>query len=85
MTRYTVFLASPVAEAFSTFKPREKTQLLKLLRRLQSDPFLQGDYTEQDLIGRPMSVIIVGRMAVVFWADHAVKEIKVLDIRPAGH
>ena len=31
-----------------------------------------------------MHVVVAGKHAVVFWADHAAKEVKVLDLRPAG-
>jgi hypothetical protein len=46
--------------------------------------FRSGDYVERDKIGRPLQVLILGRQAVFFWADHAVKEIKIIDLKPAG-
>jgi hypothetical protein len=33
---------------------------------------------------KPYRVLIIGRHAVCYWADHAVKEIKILDLKVAG-
>jgi hypothetical protein len=40
---------------------------------------------EKDEVGRPIQVLIRGRHALYFWADHPVKEIKIIDLKPAGH
>lgn len=85
MSLHSVFVESHIAESFSQMKLRERNQILRLFRKLRNDPFLEGDYVERDTIGRLMQVVIVGESAVVFWADHAVKEIKVIDLRFAGH
>ena len=39
---------------------------------------------ESDEVGRPVQVLIIGQRAVCFWADHAVREVKILDLKPAG-
>ena len=85
MISYSVFVESHIAESLSQMKPKERDQILRLLKKLRSNPFLEGDYVERDNIGRLMQVVIVGQNAVVFWADHAVKEVKVIDLRFAGH
>jgi len=85
MSLYSVFVESHIAESSSQMKLRERNQILRLFRKLRNDPFLEGDYVERDTIGRLMQVVIVGESAVVFWADHAVEEIKVIDLRFAGH
>jgi hypothetical protein len=48
---------------------------------LREDPFRKGDYSERDEIGREIEVVVVGRFAVLFWADHPVKEIKIVELR----
>lgn len=85
MTSYSVFVESHIAESFPQMKLKERNQILRLLKKLRTNPFLEGDYVERDNIGRLMQVVIVGQSAVVFWADHAVKEVKVIDLRFAGH
>ena len=61
----------------------DRRLLLKFCDQLQTNPFLEGDYVEKDLTGRPIQLRIVGNWAVTFWADHAVKEVRVLRIEPA--
>jgi len=76
MILYSVYIESVVAESLTGLKSKERNQLLRFFNKLRSNPFLDGDYVERGDIGRLMQVIVVGRYAVVFWADHAVKEIK---------
>ena len=56
---------------------------MEFVRWLGEHPFIQGDYTESDEVGQRREVKIVGRYAVTFWADHAVKEVKVTNIQIA--
>ncbi len=85
MIAYSVFVESSIAESLSQLKLREQNQILRLLKKPRTNPFLEGDYVERDDIGRLMQVVITGQSAVVFWADHAAKEVKVIDLRFAGH
>ena len=41
-------------------------------------PHLKGETTERDEVGRTVEVKFVAKFKVIYWADHAVKEIKVL-------
>lgn len=59
--------------------------ILKFIRRIAEDPYLPGDFKDSDEIGRPLEVKLVGQYAVTYWADHAVKEIKVINIEAAGN
>lgn len=85
MIAYSVFVESHIAELFPQMKLKERNQILRLLKKLRANPFLEGDYVERDNIGRLMQIVIVGQSAVVFWADHAVQEVKIIDLRFAGH
>ena len=64
---------------------RKKNRITRLFEHLAENPFLPGDFVEPDDIGRPMQIVIIGRFAVCFWTDHAVKEVKILDLKPAGN
>jgi hypothetical protein len=85
MIAYSVFVESHIAETFSLLKLKQRNQILRLFRKLRTNPFMEGDYVERDDIGRLIQVVIVGQHAVVFWADHAVKEVKIIDLRLAGY
>lgn len=85
MSSYSVYIEARVAESLPRLKSIERERLLRFLHKLRADPFVAGDYIEHDDIGRLLQVFVIGRHAVVFWADHAVKEVKVLDLKPAGN
>lgn len=84
MTPYRVFIAAEVLDAMRACRGREKVLITRLFEELAGDPFRTGDYVERDEIGRPIQVLIIGRHAVFFWVDHPVKEVKILDLHPAG-
>jgi hypothetical protein len=61
----------------------ERRQMMDFIRWLGEHPSAQGDYADTDATGRRREVMIVGRHAITFWADHAAKEIKVTNIQIA--
>jgi hypothetical protein len=80
---YEVYLRT---EAFEFLRHRhtdERNRLLRLLSELGADPYRRGDFTERDLNGRDIQVLVFQRYAISYWADHAVKELKMIDIRYA--
>jgi mRNA-degrading endonuclease RelE of RelBE toxin-antitoxin system len=83
MTRYTVF----IHEEILVSAPKSGAQrrlVMDCIRRLGDDPFRNADYTETDEAGRELAVKIAGHFAITYYVDHAVKEVKVIDVRPAG-
>jgi mRNA-degrading endonuclease RelE of RelBE toxin-antitoxin system len=62
---------------------RNRESILSFLESLALNPLRRGDYEELDEVGRPVQIKIIGDYALTFWADHAVKEIKVTKIEKA--
>ena len=58
-------------------------QVLSFLQSLAEHPTKPGDYEERDEVGRPVQIKIIGRYALTYWADHAVKEVKVMKFEKA--
>jgi len=54
------------------------------IRHLGDDPFRPGDYTETDNAARVLAVKIAVRFAIIYYVDHAVKEVKVIHVQPAA-
>jgi hypothetical protein len=80
---YEVYLRT---EAFEFLRHRHidaRNRLLRLFHELGRDPYRRGDFSERDLSGRDIQVLILQRYAILYWADHAVKELKVIDVRYA--
>ena len=84
VTHYRVFIAAEVVAILRSRPKREQAILTRLFEQLAADPYRAGDYSETDLIGRPIQVLITGSCAICFWADHAVKEVKIVDVKQAG-
>jgi hypothetical protein len=51
----------------------------KTLESLSSDPFQKGDYQDRTPEGRDVQVKVIGAHALVYWADHPVREVKIVD------
>jgi hypothetical protein len=84
MPPYRVLIAKEVIASFGNCSRREKLLITRLFDGLAEAPYRVGDYVERDEIGRPIQVLVVGRFALWFWSDHAVKEVKILDLTLAG-
>lgn len=62
----------------------ERDQITRFAHSLARDPFQPGDFQERDERNRANEVKIVGRMAVVYYADHADREVRILEVRHAA-
>ena len=80
MKPYAVYLRLEAAELLKSVATRSRRGIENFVDSLSGNPFKTGDYTETDVAGRPIQIKILGNFAVAFWADHAVKEIKVVAI-----
>ena len=77
---YAVYLRIEASELLKSVAEQDRRVIEKFFDSLQGNPFQIGDYTENDAAGRPIQIKILGNFAAAFWADHAVKEIKVAAI-----
>ena len=62
---------------------RDRDLILRFLENLRGNPFGKGDYEERDEVERPVQIKVIGKYARTYWADHAVKEVKVTKIELA--
>jgi hypothetical protein len=61
--------------------PRLKQkQVLRLLFQLAEHPGQLGDYGTREKDGREIQHLVVGDWHFSFWADHAVRELRVTEI-----
>lgn len=61
---------------------RRREKLLDVIAALANDPFQEGDFTAVDKTGRPVQLRVVGRFVLSYWPDHAVKELRIIDLQP---
>jgi hypothetical protein len=80
---YEVYLRREVFEFLGKRRQLERDQLFALFRALGRDPHRRGDFTERDQTGRDIQVLVYRKYAVLYWADHPVKEVKITEVRLA--
>ena len=61
----------------------DRERILAFLENLAKNPRQLGDFEDSDEVGRPVQTKIIGGIALTYWADHAVKEVKVVKIETA--
>ncbi len=83
MQPYAVYVHEKVLNFLLTAS-RDRERILAFVRHLANDPYTHSDFEDSYEIGRPLEVKLVGSYAVTYWADHAVKEVKVVNVEPAG-
>lgn len=77
---YALYVRKEAYQGMRTGSRVTRDRIIAFMESLQTDPFQSGDYSETDSTGRDCQVKIVGKYAVYFWADHAVKEVRIADI-----
>ena len=77
---YVLFMRSEAVEFYRSLRRTEKDSLASFFDLLENYPTLKGETTERDDLGRIVEVKFTGKFKVVYWADHPVKEIKVLKL-----
>ncbi|MEO5959507.1 MAG: hypothetical protein ABIR80_10340 [Opitutaceae bacterium] len=60
--------------------PRERHRLAAACRVLASQPHREGDYITRDRNGRVLQNLLIDDWVITYWADHAVKEVRVAEI-----
>ncbi len=80
---YSLYVRHEIFLRLKKVSSRQRERVLSFLDSLERDPFQPGDYETLSPDGRPIQTKIVGPFAVLFWTDHAVSEIKVVDFVPA--
>jgi len=78
---YEVYLRREVFDFLRQCRANQREELFALFREIGRDPHGRGDFTQRDRGGREMEVLVFRRYAVVYWADHPVKEVKITEVR----
>lgn len=77
---YSLFVRHELYDVIRQMRPAWRSKVIQFFDSLTSDPFQMGDYTERDPSDRTLQIKLLGPWAVVYWADHAVAEVKVVQI-----
>jgi len=74
-----VLSAKAVRFLHSLTKPKQR-RLITLLFRIADYPNQLGDYQSSDDTGRYVQHLMIGDLLVSYWADHAGKELRIVEI-----
>ncbi len=80
---YQVVLHGDLLELLFQMRRTERRRLIQFFDTVAKKPGTPGDYEEADSVGRLNQVKVLGRWAITYWADHAVKELRVVRIESA--
>ena len=78
--RYEPVLSSSATAFLVAQSKARQRRLIALLFQLSENPNQIGDYSEPDATGREVQFIRIREQLIAFWADHAVKELRIVDI-----
>ncbi len=77
---YDVVMPISKMAVFHSAPKRERKALLNFFDLLAANPFLESDWIMDDTTGRTHYRQRIGNYLVTYWADHAVKEVKVVKL-----
>ena len=77
---YNLVYSETTADFLLRLSKRRLSPLLYDLRKLAENPNVRSDYCVQDSQGRDVEHLLVGDFVVSYWPDHAVSEIRVVEI-----
>jgi hypothetical protein len=77
---YSYAVDAAVLTLFGQCSKRDREQLLRAFDSLLQTPSQRGEWTRRTASGRELQVKRFGRWLVVFWPDHAVREVRIIDV-----
>ena len=77
---YTLLLRREAVDFFRSLRGFERQQFERFFDALQDRPGQPADAYTRDELGRRLEIKYVGRFRVVYWVDHAGKEVKVVKL-----
>jgi mRNA-degrading endonuclease RelE of RelBE toxin-antitoxin system len=77
---YTLFMHGAVVSQYRSLRRTERERLEKFFDFLEGYPYLEGETTERDEVGRTIEIKFIPGFRVAYWTNHADKEVKILKL-----
>ena len=78
--RYRLLMTAQVFDLGQTLRASERRAWKETFQFLTDTPLCEGDYQERNQDGRLVEVLLRGNFLFTFWADHAVKEVRIVQV-----
>ncbi|MGH7958346.1 MAG: type II toxin-antitoxin system RelE family toxin [Opitutaceae bacterium] len=80
---YEPVFAERAAEFLLQLPRHRQRQVVALAKQLAAQPHVRSDYSLPDESGRPIEHLMIDDYVFAYWLDHAVREMRVVDIDDA--
>ena len=80
MRLYRTVFNRPAMEFVAEADDDTYVEIEQWVNRIERTPSAPGDYTEQDEDHRELQVVVLTRVAIAYWPDHATQEVRVARI-----
>ncbi len=77
---YSLVYSEQAADFLIALERSRLSSLLYDLRVLAKSPSIRSDYVLNDSQGRSIDHLLIGDYVVAFWADHALSELRIVEI-----
>jgi len=77
---YQYFLSRESLEVFLSLRAVQRSAILRFCEKRAEDPFRPGEFQMHDEEGRASEVSLENGCLITWYADHAVKEVRILEI-----
>ena len=77
---YALVLDEAAAKALVLSSRSQQRKLGSILDGLKFSPFRSGDFQQRDTTGRLHEVALIEDWLVTYWSDHAVREIRIVNL-----
>lgn len=77
--RYQPFVHGAVVALLIRVRGNKRRELLDFITALGTNPLLRGDF-QKPIFGRELQVKVMGKHSLYYWSDHAVKEVKIVEL-----
>ena len=78
--KYELFVERSAGEQIKRLRGKRRRAVFDFLDLLVADPFIDDGISFEDYKGRLLQKITVAGLVITFYADHALKEIKILTV-----
>jgi hypothetical protein len=77
---YAYVLSETASEFAFRLTTSEQKRLCLACRQLARDPFKEGNYATTDVAGRHVQNLLLDDWVFTYWADHALKELRITEV-----
>ena len=81
---YRLVFSEGAAEFLVQLPTRRQREVIALARQLAAHPFVRSDYHLPDDAAREIEHLMIEDYVFAYWLDHAVREVRIVDIEDAS-